>query len=65
MDHGRTGFLVESVEEMAEAIRHVHALDRKACRSVATARYDANRMIDAYLALYEQEAARRTAASAV
>ena len=65
VDHGRTGFLVESVEEMAEAIQHVDALDHVACRKVATVRYDANRMVDAYLALYEQEAARRTAASAV
>jgi glycosyltransferase involved in cell wall biosynthesis len=63
VDHGRTGFLVESVEEMAEAIQHVHALDPAACRSAAVSRYNASRMIDAYLALYEREAARRTAAS--
>ncbi len=63
VDHGRTGFLVESVEEMAEAIQHVGALDREACRSAAVSRYDATRMVDAYLALYECEAKRRTAAS--
>jgi glycosyltransferase involved in cell wall biosynthesis len=63
VEHGRTGFLVESVEEMAEAIEHVHGLNPEACRGAVAARYDANRMVDAYLGLYEREAARRRAAS--
>jgi glycosyltransferase involved in cell wall biosynthesis len=62
VDHGRTGYLVETVEEMAEAIRHVHVLDPDACRAAAS-RYDVNRMVDAYLALYARETAGRPAAS--
>jgi len=62
VDHGRTGFLVETVEEMAEAIQHVDVLDPAACRA-ASARYDVNRMVDAYLALYARETAHRSAAS--
>jgi glycosyltransferase involved in cell wall biosynthesis len=62
VDHGRTGFLVETVEEMAEAIQHVRALDPAACRA-ASVRYDVNHMVDAYLALYARVSADRSAAS--
>ena len=63
VEHGHNGFLVDNVDEMADAIQHVGRLDPEACRQTAVARFDANRMVDAYLALYARETASRAAAS--
>ncbi len=52
IEPGRTGILVSSVAEMAEAIETCGALDREACRAAARARFDARVMIEHYLALY-------------
>lgn len=55
---GRTGFLVSSVEEMADAIAHVHEIDRKECRREAETRFNARSMVSRYLALYQSVATR-------
>jgi glycosyltransferase involved in cell wall biosynthesis len=47
-----TGFLVDSVEEMAEAIRSVHTLSPKACREAAERRFSKARMVRQYFELY-------------
>jgi glycosyltransferase involved in cell wall biosynthesis len=47
--HGETGFIVESLEEMVSAIRAVTAIDRKACRRDAEARFDQEALVDGYL----------------
>ena len=52
IDHGRTGFLVESADEMAEAMAQVSHLDPDACRHAAHSRFDLPRMVDAYLDRY-------------
>jgi glycosyltransferase involved in cell wall biosynthesis len=57
VEHGRTGFLVEDVEAMAEAIGAVGSLDRALCRRAAEARFSVRRMTAAYLALYQRLAA--------
>jgi glycosyltransferase involved in cell wall biosynthesis len=49
---GVTGFIVDDVRAMADAIREVGRIDRAACRREAEVRFDACRMIDAYLDLY-------------
>ncbi|MBV9948277.1 MAG: glycosyltransferase family 4 protein [Myxococcales bacterium] len=54
VDEGRTGFLVDDVPGMANAIRRVDAIDPRACRLAAEARYDARRMIRSYLELYRE-----------
>ncbi len=54
---GVTGFLVDDAAGMAEAIGHVGALDRAACRAEAVARFSAERMSSEYLALYGRLAA--------
>lgn len=51
---GRTGFLVDGPEAMAEAIRAVDSIDREACRASARARFSLERMVDGYLAAYEK-----------
>jgi len=56
VDHGRTGFLVDDVKEMAEAIRAADTLDPATCRREAENRFSANRMFEQYLQLYEDVA---------
>ncbi len=52
VDHGRTGFLVSNVEEMADAIRRASDLDPAACRRAAEERFSAQRMTESYFELY-------------
>ncbi len=54
IDHGVTGFLVDSPAEAVEAIARAGDLDRAACRRAVAARFSVERMADAYLALYRQ-----------
>jgi glycosyltransferase involved in cell wall biosynthesis len=54
IEHGRTGFIVEDISSMVEAIRTVHEIDPEACRHAARERFPLSRMITKYLALYEQ-----------
>lgn len=62
VDDGETGFLVDGVAEMAEAIGRVGRIDRARCRAVACERYSLERMIGAYFDLYRRLAAQRLAA---
>lgn len=52
VEHGRTGFLVDGVEEMAEAIRVADTIDPNECRARACERFPVQRMTDAYLGRY-------------
>jgi glycosyltransferase involved in cell wall biosynthesis len=59
---GETGFLVDDVEEMAQAMTRVDALDRDRCRREARRRFSQERMTTAYLELYAKIARRRALA---
>ena len=52
IDHGVTGFLVDSVDAAVDAINHIGELDRAACRAAVSARFTVDRMADRYLDLY-------------
>jgi glycosyltransferase involved in cell wall biosynthesis len=52
--HGTTGYLVADAGEMAEVVPRVSRLDRGACRRWVEERFSADRMVEAYLRLYEQ-----------
>jgi glycosyltransferase involved in cell wall biosynthesis len=52
VEHGITGFLVDSVEEMAAAIRKVGTISRSACRNRAELCFGKGQMILSYLKLY-------------
>ncbi len=52
VEHGVTGFLVDSVPEMAEAIRRVDTISRERCRRTAEQRFPRERMVERYLELY-------------
>src|SRR6266550_3608365 len=56
IDHGRTGFLVHDVKEMADAIRAADTLDPAICRREAENRFSAEKMFEQYLQLYEEVA---------
>ena len=52
IDHGVTGFLVDSVDEAMDAIGRIGEIDRAACRAAVSARFTVDRMADRYLELY-------------
>jgi len=49
---GRTGWLVSSIEEMAEAITRANELDRTECRREAQRRFSSEKMMSGYTGLY-------------
>jgi glycosyltransferase involved in cell wall biosynthesis len=57
VEHGVTGYIVDDVADMAEAVRKADRLDRGACRAVARRRFDLRRCTQAYLDLYRRIAA--------
>ncbi len=54
VEPGVTGFLVHSVEEMADAIDAAERIDPDACRAQAQSRHRLERMVDRYLDLYAE-----------
>lgn len=54
IEDGKTGFLVDNVEEMAEAVKNIETLDPHFCRKTARERFSAATMTAQYLALYEK-----------
>lgn len=54
VEPGVTGFIVNNVDEMADAIAQVDRIDRSACREVARARFSVDRMFARYLERYRQ-----------
>jgi glycosyltransferase involved in cell wall biosynthesis len=53
IEHGVTGFLVDTFEEAIAAIGRIGEIDRAACRRAVEARFTVERMAERYLALYE------------
>ena len=54
IDDGRTGFVVDDVEAAIAAVSCVGDLDRAAIRAVAVERFHHDRMVDAYVEVYER-----------
>jgi glycosyltransferase involved in cell wall biosynthesis len=54
VDHGRTGFVVDDVDAMVDAVGRIGALDRAACRAAAEDRFTVDRMIDDLLDRYRE-----------
>ncbi|NJP89547.1 glycosyltransferase family 4 protein [Nonomuraea sp. FMUSA5-5] len=59
IDHGRTGFLADTEEELAEWVLRVDEIDPEECRREARRRFSPSVMADRYLDLYEQVLSRR------
>jgi glycosyltransferase involved in cell wall biosynthesis len=60
--HGRTGFVVDSLVELVEAVKRIDEIDRAECRRHVEARFSVARMTDDYEAVYGRLQARRRAA---
>jgi glycosyltransferase involved in cell wall biosynthesis len=63
VEHGRTGFLVKGVEEMAEAMQHAADLSPVVCQEAARERFSLEVMLRGYFRAYEALAAMKTAHS--
>jgi glycosyltransferase involved in cell wall biosynthesis len=57
IDHGVTGYICDSIGEMAEAVAGLSLIDRARCREIFEQRFTVERMVKDYLRLYESMAA--------
>jgi glycosyltransferase involved in cell wall biosynthesis len=53
IEHGRTGFIVDSLEQMVEAARHIDEIDPAECRRAAEERFGVEPFLDAHERAYE------------
>jgi glycosyltransferase involved in cell wall biosynthesis len=54
VEHGRTGFIVHDVNEMAEAMRRIGEIDPAVCRETARRRFSLASMVAHYFSLYRE-----------
>ena len=54
IEHGVTGFLVDTLDEAVAAIARLGTIDRASCRARVAARFTVDRMADRYVALYRR-----------
>jgi glycosyltransferase involved in cell wall biosynthesis len=52
--HGKTGFLVDTVEEAEQAVKQLWQINRADCREQCISLFSKERMADDYLKVYEQ-----------
>jgi Glycosyltransferase len=60
VDHGRTGWIVDTLDELPEAIARAGELDPRACRSHVESRFDLPVMAAGYERVYREVMAART-----
>jgi len=51
---GETGFLVNTIEEAAEAVSYINTIDRKNCRKWAFSKFTREKMTEDYLQIYKK-----------
>ncbi len=54
VDHGTTGFLAETEDELVDAVGRLGTLDRAGCRAAVEARFSTTKMVDEHLALFDR-----------
>lgn len=52
VEHNETGFIVDSEDQMIDAVQHVGEISPETCRARAALRFDARRMVNDYKELY-------------
>ncbi len=60
VEHGVTGYVVNSIESAASAVRHIDQIDRRRCRERFERRFTARRMASQYVDVYRELVARRS-----
>ncbi|MFA4851844.1 MAG: glycosyltransferase family 4 protein [Bacteroidales bacterium] len=51
---GKTGFLVNTIDEAVEAVNNIKSIDRKYCREYAASKFSRQKMIEGYLEVYKK-----------
>lgn len=51
---GKTGFLVDTIDEAANMISNIKSINRKYCSEWANSKFSRQKMIESYLAVYEE-----------
>jgi len=64
VEHGVTGFLSDSDDELAACLRAVDRIDRAVCRQQVSERFSIERMVAGYVEVYERARSRQPAAAA-
>lgn len=54
IDHGKTGFIVEDIEQSLEALDQVQHFNREGCREIFEERFSARRMAADYVKIYQR-----------
>jgi glycosyltransferase involved in cell wall biosynthesis len=54
VEHGRTGYLYQEVDDLVEAVGRVHEIDRADCRAAAERRFSMERMVEDHFRLYRR-----------
>jgi glycosyltransferase involved in cell wall biosynthesis len=52
--HGQVGFVVDTLEEMCQAVRNVHSISARACRDYVELNFNGKLMAERYLEVYER-----------
>ncbi len=60
IEHGKSGFIVETVDEAVEAVRQISDVSRQTCRQIFEERFSAARMAQDYLRVYDGVRVRTT-----
>lgn len=59
VEDGVTGFIVDSEDQIADAVQRVGEISSETCRAIAEARFDARRMVGDYVELYRSVMGKR------
>jgi glycosyltransferase involved in cell wall biosynthesis len=54
IQHGRTGYLAETIDQAVEAVPLIQRIDRRQCRKTVEDRFTADRMVDRYISVYKR-----------
>lgn len=52
--HGKTGFLVSTIEEAVDSLKNIPQINRKYCRQWAEEKFSREKMIEDYIKVYEK-----------
>lgn len=54
IEHGKTGFVVEDIDEMVEGVKKIGEIDRVYCRTYSLSTFNAKKMADGYEHIYKK-----------